>query len=83
MKSKIWLAVTVLLCSTLLHNPGIAQQAPSAMANLIDQCQPKMAKVIGAGAGRIDGYATGVIVSPDGLVLTCLLYTSPSPRDRG
>ena len=29
------------------------------------------------------GSGSGVIVSADGLVITCLLYTSPSPRDRG
>jgi len=71
-------AVRVILCMTigmcfclvLWQAPSMAQAPPSAMASLIDRCQPKMAKVIGAGAGRIDGYATGVVVSPDGLVLT-------------
>ena len=70
MKSKIWLTVSVLFWLMLFCAPATAQEPPSAMAKLIDQCQPKMAKVIGAGAGRIDGYATGIIVSPDGLVLT-------------
>lgn len=42
----------------------------SFLPQLIKQCQPKMAKVIGAGAGRVDGYASGTIVSADGLILT-------------
>ena len=64
----IGMCFCLIICqaSTMAQPPA----APSAMANLIDQSQPKMAKVIGAGTGRIDGYATGVIVSPDGLVLT-------------
>ena len=37
---------------------------------LSTEAQPKMVKVFGAGAGRVDGFATGVIVSDDGKVLT-------------
>ena len=33
-------------------------------------CQPKMVKVFGASAGRVEGYATGIIVSGDGQILT-------------
>lgn len=40
------------------------------LPQLIRQCQPKMAKIIGAGAGRVDGYASGIMVSDDGLLLT-------------
>ena len=29
------------------------------------------------------GLGSGVVISKDGLIMTCLLYTSPSPRDRG
>ena len=47
---------------------GFAQD--SFLPQLIKQCQPKMAKVIGAGAGRVDGYASGIVVSEDGLILT-------------
>lgn len=42
----------------------------SFLPQLIKQCQPKMAKIIGAGAGRVDGYASGIVVSEDGLILT-------------
>ncbi len=64
---------TCFCCLWMLGSPLFAQSPaapPSAMAKLIDSCQNKIAKVIGAGAGRIDGYATGLVVSPDGLVLT-------------
>ncbi len=37
---------------------------------IIDQCQPRMVKVFGAGAGRVEAYATGLIVSADGLIVT-------------
>ena len=42
----------------------------SFLPQLIKRCQPKMAKIIGAGAGRVDGYASGILVSSDGLILT-------------
>lgn len=34
------------------------------------EAQPKMVKVFGAGAGRVDGFATGILVSEDGKVIT-------------
>lgn len=42
----------------------------SFLPKLIKQCQPKMAKVIGAGAGRVDGYASGIVIGADGMILT-------------
>lgn len=42
----------------------------SFIQKAIDSAQPKMVKVYGAGAGRVDGFATGILVSNDGLVLT-------------
>ncbi len=72
MKNSSILKISIGMFCCLMFWPltVIAQTPPSAMANLIDRCQPKMAKVIGAGTGSIDGYATGFVVSPDGLVLT-------------
>lgn len=37
---------------------------------LCEAAQPKLVKVFGAGAGRVDSFATGVIVSEDGKILT-------------
>ena len=36
----------------------------------IDASQPKLVKIFGAGAGRIESYGTGILVSEDGHVLT-------------
>ncbi len=37
---------------------------------VVERAQPRMVKVYGAAAGRVEGYATGIIVSNDGQVLT-------------
>ena len=37
---------------------------------LVEEAQPKMVKVFGAGAGRVDSFATGIIVSNDGKIIT-------------
>lgn len=36
----------------------------------VEQSHPRMVKVYGASAGRVDGYATGIIISNEGHVLT-------------
>ena len=36
----------------------------------IAQSQPRMVKVYGAGAGRVNSYASGIIVSPEGQIVT-------------
>lgn len=36
----------------------------------IEYARKRVVKVYGATAGRVDGYASGVIVSPDGLIIT-------------
>lgn len=43
---------------------------PSFIQKTIDAAQPKMVKVYGAGAGRVEGFATGILVSDDGMILT-------------
>lgn len=43
---------------------------PGFLDNVIREGQRKVVKVYGAETGRIDGYATGIIVSNDGRVLT-------------
>jgi serine protease Do len=42
----------------------------NALQLAIDYGQARMVKVIGAGAGRVEGYGTGILVSPDGQILT-------------
>ena len=47
---------------------AIAQQdvQPGFFQKTIDGAQSKMVKVYGAGAGRVEGFATGIVVSNDG-----------------
>lgn len=40
------------------------------LEKMILTAQPKMVKVFGAGAGRVDSFATGFIVSDDGKIVT-------------
>ena len=65
----LWLfAILALLSFTTLTETCFSQD--NFLPQLIKSCQPKMAKIIGAGAGRVDGYASGILVSSDGLILT-------------
>lgn len=50
--------------------PALGQQNASFIQTTIDLAQPKLVKVFGAGAGRVEGFATGIIVSGDGKILT-------------
>ena len=53
------------------EKPAGEQKKPaSVFKELLTKANPKMVKVFGAGAGRVDGFATGIIVSDDGLILT-------------
>jgi serine protease Do len=43
---------------------------PSFIDQAISNSQPKMVKVFGASAGKVEGFATGIIVSKDGMILS-------------
>lgn len=47
-----------------------AAEQPSAFAKAIENAQQRTVKIYGAGIARVAGYASGVIVSGDGHVLT-------------
>ncbi len=57
---------------TASNHPVFAQQKalPSFIDQAISKSQPKMVKVFGASAGKVEGFATGIIVSKDGLILS-------------
>lgn len=57
--------IFLLLCGTVQ-----AQNLNGVFDDAIDIANKRMVKVYGATAGRVDGYSTGVIVSPDGLIVT-------------
>ncbi|MHB1156414.1 MAG: S1C family serine protease [Phycisphaerales bacterium] len=49
---------------------GRSSAPADRLSSVIDEAQRKCVKIFGAGIGREHGYATGLIVSPDGLILT-------------
>lgn len=59
----------LLLCSEIVAQDK-SERADGFLGSVIKKCQPKVVKVYGAETGRIDGYATGIIVSNDGHILT-------------
>ena len=61
-----WLVCWINLSSV----SAFGQEIDSLFGQIVDRCQPKMVKVYGAGAGRVEGFATGIIVSAEGHVLT-------------
>ncbi len=65
----IWAAAIALGTGALA--PRACGQAPDGVfARAIELAQTRTVKVFGAGAGTVDPYATGLIVSPDGLIVT-------------
>ena len=74
---KIWqfqVARRILMaCLIVFSTAGACSQETersSFVQKTIDAAQPKMVKVYGAGAGRVEGFATGILVSGDGKILT-------------
>ena len=67
------LALALLLAltfSTRAETPASPQAAHNPFASAIDFAQKRTVKLIGAGAGREHGYASGIIVSAEGHILT-------------
>jgi serine protease Do len=59
-----WIAWTI--CGTV----GTLTAQQNQFRDVIAYAQPRMVKVSGAKAGNVDGYASGMLVSEDGKVLT-------------
>jgi serine protease Do len=64
--------VVLLLMWFVMHGSTLNAQSDrnGAFASAIAFGQKRVVKVYGATAGRVDGYASGILVSPDGLVIT-------------
>jgi serine protease Do len=64
----------LIACAVLVNGNHFvcAQQKdqPSFVDQAISDSQPKMVKVFGASAGKVEGFATGIIVSKDGMILS-------------
>ena len=73
---RIAIITSLLFC--LMVSSAVAQEdvqkkeqtEPGFFQTLAADAQPKMVKVFGAGAGRVDSFATGIIVSDDGKTIT-------------
>ena len=61
-------ALTVLAAFQAVAAP--AEEATSVFAAAVAKAQRRVVKIYGAKVGRTPGYATGVIVGPDGTILT-------------
>ena len=57
------------LCLLVCLMPAVSAQQPS-LADVIAGQQPVVVKLFGAGAGTLDSYGSGIIVSSEGHVLT-------------
>ncbi len=70
----LWNLLCLIVCAiaTALPCHLAAQDSvySSFLQKVIDESQPKIAKIYGAGAGKVEGFATGIIVSDDGKILT-------------
>lgn len=64
-----WLLFSVCGAPLIYGQPNIADNE-SALTQLVTANQQRLVKVFGAGAGRVEAYASGIIVSPDGLIVT-------------
>ena len=53
-----------------LAAPAFAGDAANIFAPAIEKAQQRCVKIYGAGIGREPGYATGIVVSPNGHILT-------------
>lgn len=61
----VWLAIA---STTNVFSQEVARK--SFIQDAIEATQPRMVKVYGAGAGRVEGFATGILISNDGKILT-------------
>ncbi len=67
----LWVIVFAWSSTACTSNAHSQDPGPNSfIQDVIDAAQPKMVKVYGAGAGRVEGFATGILVSDDGKILT-------------
>ena len=67
-----WLVTLGVCCVAVFILPSkvSAQGLNGAFKKAINSSQQRMVKVYGATAGQVDGYASGILVSKDGLIIT-------------
>ena len=69
-----WRMKFLIACAVLVSgNHFVCAQKkdqPSFVDQAISDSQPKMVKVFGASAGKVEGFATGILISKDGMILS-------------
>ena len=75
-------AVALAFASMLLASPVLAQDPDNVFAKAVAIAQERCVKIYGAGTNKAAGYATGLIVSPNGHILTAQGIYLSSPRLR-
>jgi S1-C subfamily serine protease len=70
-----WVFCVLHFAFFILHFPLAASSVFASVAATIDQVQPKIVKIYGAGGLRgMEAYQTGVLISPDGYIVTAYSY---------
>ncbi len=63
------------LCGSAVHDDTALAAAPASVADVIEQTQPKIVKIFGAGGFRgLEAYQSGMLISADGYILTVWSY---------
>ena len=74
------LAASLAVAGALVAQPAWAMES-TTFAGDVDEAKPVVSVRVDD-SDPDDGVCTGTAIDPH-WVITCLLYTSPSPRDRG
>ncbi|HKQ50017.1 MAG TPA: trypsin-like peptidase domain-containing protein [Phycisphaerae bacterium] len=65
--------VTIASTVAVGHSPGLSTRSSEhPLTSVFDRASAAVVKLYGPGAGREHGYGTGVLVSPDGRIVTAL-----------
>lgn len=70
MKPTAWLVLTLLTFAAWCSATRAQEPLADDIGKVVERAQRKMVKVFGATAGRVEGFGTGILVSPDGLIVT-------------
>jgi serine protease Do len=68
MKSCLFILCVILAC----HNTIVQGQGANEFSTGIEYAQQRLVKIYGGTLGRSPGYATGIIISNEGHILTCM-----------
>jgi len=68
--AAVLLVLFATTATALADEPAAEQENRGVFAKAIDAAQQRCVKIYGAGIGRVEGYATGVIISAEGDILT-------------